>query len=262
MIFRACATLILLILTLPGPATAAGGKVTYRISQVTTDPANHFNPSINDLGQVGWCVAKGKVYESYSTVLQEQVLNRSACVAAAGLNLQEMVWTQMVGGYSQVFSSLRGQITRGPVHHLSPAVNAAGEIVWVQRVRGKAQIFSSAKGQVTKDSVDHVQPALNSLGEIVWVQRAEVHDQVFSSRRGQLTFSLRDHEQPSINDAGEVAWIEKLGSYWQVVSSIHGPIVIEPAEHFQPRLNNLGVLVWSQKVGSYFQIFKATPELW
>jgi len=262
MIFRACATLILLILTLSGLAAAAGGKLTYRIGQVTTDPANHFNPSINDLGQVGWCVVKGPVYESYSTVLQERVLNRSACVAAAGPNLRETVWAQMVGGYSQVFSSLRGQITWGPVHHLNPAVNAAGEIVWVQRVQGIAQIFSNVKGQVTKDPVSHVQPALNGQGEIVWVQRADVHDQVFSSRRGQLTFSLRDHKQPAINDADEVVWIEKLGSFWQVVSSIHGPIIIEPADHFQPRLNNLGVVVWSQKVGSYSQIFKASPELW
>ena len=76
-------------------------------------------------------MAKGPVYESYSTVLQEQVLNRSACVAAAGLNLKEMVWAQVVGGHSQVFSSQRGQVTKDAADHLDPAVNAAGEIVWV-----------------------------------------------------------------------------------------------------------------------------------
>ena len=88
MFFRTFTALAILILALPGPAAAVGPKLTYKVSQVTTDPINHLNPSINDLGQVGWCVAKGPVYQSYSTVLQEQVLNRSACVAAAGLNLQ------------------------------------------------------------------------------------------------------------------------------------------------------------------------------
>lgn len=129
MFFRTCTALAILILALSGPAAAAGGKLTYKVSQATTDPANHLNPSINDLGQVGWCVAKGPVYESYSTVLQEQLLNHSACVAAAGLNLKEMVWTQVEGGNSQVFSSLRGQVTRDAADHLDPAVNAAGKIV-------------------------------------------------------------------------------------------------------------------------------------
>lgn len=262
MIFRTFTALAILILAFSGPAAAAGGKLTYKVSQVTTDPVNHLNPSINELGQVGWCVAKGPVYESYSTVLQQQVLNRSACVAAAGLNLKEMVWTQFVGGHSQVFSSLKGQVTRDAADHLDPAVNAAGEIVWVQPVRGKTQIFSSLKGQVTKDQENHVQPALNSQGEIVWVQRVDVNDQIYSSRRGQLTFDLKDHEQPAINDAGEVVWIEKISASWQVVSSIHGPINLDIVDRFQPRINNVGVVVWSQKAGRYSQIFKATPELW
>lgn len=262
MCFRTCAALTILVLALSSPTAAAGSKLTYQITQVTNDPANHFNPSINDLGQVGWCVAKGPVYESYSTVLQEQVLNRSACVAAAGLNLKEMVWTQVMGGHSQVFSSLRGQITQTPVDHLDPAVNAAGEIVWVEPVKGKMQIFSNLKGQVTKDPVNHVQPALNNRGEIVWVQRVDVNDQVVSNRRGQLTFDLKDHEQPAINDPGEVVWVEKISASWQVVSSIHGPITLDIVDHFQPRINNVGVVVWSQKVGPYSQIFKATPELW
>lgn len=262
MFCRISTVLAILILALSGLAAAAGGKLTYKVSQVTTDPVNHFNPSINDLGQVGWCVAKGPVYESYSTVLQEQVLNRSACVAAAGLNLKDMVWTQIVDGHSQVFSSLKGQVTRDAADHLDPAVNGNGEIVWVQPVNGKTQIFSNLKGQVTRDSVNHVQPALNSQGEIVWVQRADVHDQVFSSRRGQLTFDLKDHEQPAINDAGEVVWIEKISASWQVVSSIHGPITLDMGDHFQPRINNVGAVVWSQKAGRYSQIFRAIPEFW
>ncbi len=260
MFFRTIAALAILVLSLSGAAGAV--KLTYKISQVTIDPANHFNPSINDLGQVGWCVAHGAVYESYSTVLQAGVLNRSACVAAAGLNLKEMVWAQVVDGHSQVFSSQRGQMTRGPVDHLDPAVNANGEIVWVQPVKGKTQIFSSVKGQISKDAVNHVQPAINNQGEIIWVQRVEAYDQIFSNRRGQVTFALKDHEQPAINDPGEVVWIEKLSGSWQVVSSIHGPITLDPVDHFQPRLNNAGTVVWSQKLGAYSQIFKAAPEFW
>ncbi|MCL4504027.1 MAG: hypothetical protein M1438_19560 [Deltaproteobacteria bacterium] len=262
MLCRIFTVLAILILALSGPAAAAVGKLTYKISQVTNDPVNHLNPSINDLGQVGWCVAKGPIYESYSTVLQKQVLNLSACVAAAGFNLKDMVWTQIVDGYSQVFSSRRGQVTKGAANHLDPAVNAAGEIVWVQMVQGKTQIFSNLKGQVTKDPVNHVQPAINSNAEIVWVQPVDVHDQIFSSRRGQLTFALKDHEQPAINDAGEVVWIEKISDSWQVVSSIHGPITLDIVDHFQPHINNVGAVVWSQKVGRYSQIFKAVPELW
>jgi len=262
MFLRTFAALSLLVLALSSPAAAAGGKLTYRITQVTNDLANHFNPSINDLGQVGWCVAQGTVYQSYSTVLQEQVLNRSACVAAAGFNLKEMVWAQVVGGHSQVVSSRRGQVTRDAVDHLDPAVNANGEILWVQPVKGKTQIFSNIQGQVTKDPVDHIQPALNNQGEIVWVQRVYGNGQVFSNRRGQLTFGLKDHEQPAVNDAGEVVWIEKISASWQVVSSIHGPISLDIVDRFQPRLNNVGVVVWSQKVGQYSQIFKAVPELW
>jgi hypothetical protein len=260
MFFRTIAVLALLVFSLSGAAGAA--KIPYNISQVTSDAANHFNPSINDLGQVGWCVAQGPVYESYSTVLQERVLNRSACVAAAGLNLKELVWSQVVDGFSQVFSSQRGQVTRGAVNHLDPAVNAGGEIVWVQPVQGKTQIFSSLQGQVSKDPVDHVQPAINNQGEIVWVQRVEAYDQVFSNRRGQRTFDLKDHEQPALNDSGEVVWIEKTGGYWQVVSSIHGPITKDGVDHFQPHINNVGTVVWSQKAGAYAQIFKAMPQLW
>ena len=262
MFFRTIAALAILILAFLSPAAAAGGKLTYKITQVTNDPANHFNPSINDLGQVGWCVAKGRVYESYSTVLKERVLNRSACVAAAGFNLKDLVWAQVVDGHSQIFSSLRGQVTKKPADHLDPAVNGAGEVVWVQRVNGKTQIFSSVKGQVTKNPVNHVQPALNGQGEIVWVQPVEGHDQVFSNRRRQLTFGRKDHEQPAINDPGEVVWIERISASWQVVSSIHGPITLDPVDHFQPRLNNVGVVVWAQKVGPYSQIFRAIPELW
>ena len=227
MFFRTFTALAILILALSGPA-AAGAKLTYKVSQVTTDPANHLNPSINDLGQVGWCVAQGPVYESYSTVLQERVLNRSACVAAAGLNLKELVWTQVVDGLSQVFSSQRGQVTRDAADHLDPAVNAAGEIVWVQPVAGKTQIFSSVKGQVSKDPVAHVQPAINNQGEIVWVQRVGVHDQVISNRRGQRTFDLKDHEQPAINDAGEVVWIEKIGG------SLAGSLLHPWPHHHRP----------------------------
>ncbi len=260
MVLRRIAALTLLIFSLA--SAAAAGTTPYKITQVTFDPANHFNPSINDLGQVGWCVAQGPVYESYSTVLAERVLNRSACVAAAGFNLKELVWTQVVEGFSQVFSSQRGQITRGAVNHLDPAVNAGGEIVWVQPVAGKNQIFSSLKGQVSKGQVDHLQPALNNQGEIVWVKRVEAFDQVFSDRRGQISFGAKDHEQPALNDPGEAVWIEKISAGWQVVSSIHGSITLDPVDHFQPRLNNVGTVVWSQKVGAYSQIFKAMPEFW
>jgi hypothetical protein len=223
MLLRAAALLAAICLILPG--SAAAQLRTYRITQVTFEDANHLNPSINDLGQVGWCMAQGDVYQSFFTLTEGLKLLRASCIAAAGANFREMVWTQNVAGFSQVFSSQRGQVTRDRTDHLDPAVNSQGEIVWVQRVGGRTQ--------------------MNNLGEIV--QPVDYISQVFSSRRGQLTFAAKDHLQPTVNDAGEVVWIEKLGGYWQVVSSINGPITADPADHFTPRLNNTGTVVWSQR---------------
>jgi hypothetical protein len=251
-----------IIFILAFSAAVAARPLAYRITQLTSDPMNHFNPQINDLGQVGWCMAQGRIYESFFTITGGKKLSQASCIAGAGGNFQDLVWTGNVGGFSQVFSSRQGQVTKDAADHFDPVVNDKGEIAWIQFVGRHAQVFSNRQGQVTKGAVDHYQPALNGLGEIVWVQSDDTRMQVFSNRRGQITFTRRDHQQPALNDPGELVWIEKIGSWWQVVSSANGPITVAPANHYFPRINNLGTTVWSQQVGSYYQIFQGIPELW
>jgi len=137
MLPRIISILAILGLALASPANAQ--LRTYQVTQITSDQTNHFNPNINDLGRVGWCVAQGSIYQSFFTLTEGLKLARASCIVAAGSNFKEMVWIQNVGGYSQIFSSRRGQVTRSPADHLDPAVNSQGEIVgssrWVARLR-------------------------------------------------------------------------------------------------------------------------------
>ena len=47
----------------------------------------------------------------------------------------EIVWSQAnetTGGYTQIFSDRRGQITNEPTDHYYPALNNLGDVVWMQ----------------------------------------------------------------------------------------------------------------------------------
>ena len=68
--FRRTLTIVaLLSLAVASRAVSAQMVWPYRINQVTYEKTNHFNPTINDVGQMAWCVARGAVYESFFTMI-------------------------------------------------------------------------------------------------------------------------------------------------------------------------------------------------
>jgi hypothetical protein len=158
---------ILALLSFAFPKNAPAARFwPYRITQISSNRINHFNPTINSIGQIGWCQARGNIYESFFTIPKGRVLKEAWWVDAAGGNFKEMVWTQDVNGFSQVFSSVRGQVTSDAADYFEPVVNDQGKIAWVQFVKAHAQIFTNRQGQVTNGRVDHYQPAINDFGEM------------------------------------------------------------------------------------------------
>jgi len=101
--------------------------------QFTSGPVNHFSPSINDY--------------------------------------DEVVWHEYVGGYTQIFSSLRGQITFGNYSSFDPFTNNAGEIVWVSEIGGQRYFFSNVSGLIAVGD----SPSINDLGEIVFTRDGQIY---------------------------------------------------------------------------------------
>lgn len=124
------------------------------------------------------------------------------------------------------------QLTFDNTNHESISVNSYGEVVWTQKVNGYWQVFSLDNGQLTFDEWDHISPDINSQGEIVYIRKKDVEvPQIYSNLKGQIS-QISDNSEvsnPSINDKGEIIWRERDGSDYFFYSNIRGRITRIPS---------------------------------
>ena len=130
-------------------------------------------------------------------------------------------------------------------------VNATGEMVYViNDTNGYTQVYSTVGGQITFDATDHYNPCINDHGEIVWNQYVDGNGAMaISSTRGTLPGLcpfLCD-----LNNAGDFCFsgnIENPPGYYtfpHIFSSAHGVIINDPSQYqWNGGINDAGTIVW------------------
>src|SRR6185369_1697576 len=98
-------------------------------------------------------------------------------------------------------------ISPGSTQQDSPAANALGEVVWSQYdpASGYSQIFSSSRGQLTSDSTNHTAPSINKYGDVVWSQNDGIYG-IIDGRAIRLIYDTNSYS-PVISDNGEIAYV-------------------------------------------------------
>ena len=164
-----------------------------------------------------------------------------------------MVWSQWdwATNNTQIYSSMRGQLTSDSNPHTSPSLNNRGDVVWEQN----GQVYGLLSGQLMKLTIasNGQQPSINDFGEVVWVQNdpATGRNQIYSITRGYLTSDQNEHSNPSINNLGDVVWeqADPMSGWNQIYGIIGGvptQITSDAAWHSQPSISNSGEVVWAQ----------------
>ena len=175
-------------------------------------------------------------------------------------DLGEVVWSQYDPGtgFTQVYSSVRGQLTFDAASHDLPSVNNHGDVVWTSKYyyEPTGPIYGIINGQLTQmspDAGDH--PSINDNMEIVWsrLNMTNGYRQIYSNRRGYLTADLVDHWSPSINNAGDIVWTqnEPVSGIQQVFKLAFGtttPVQVtsDPVNHGAAMISNSGEIVWQE----------------
>jgi len=190
--------------------------------QLTSDPVRHTSVAGNNLGDLVWVETdENSIVSTVRGIINDQPVTFASgqyWIYKVDINDHgEVVWSQEGGGSnSQIFSSLRGQITSGPVPSFDASINNRGDVVFVRppQESGPLQVYLLAAGStepvpVTGDSVSHSSPA--------------------------------------ISDSGEIVWAEYLGQPWptmRLVSSVRGVLVPYLSATFGLDLNNCGDIVY------------------
>ena len=154
-------------------------------------------------------------------------------------------------GNPNVFSTLRGQLTRSTTGHLRfPELNEQGEVVYADRVPPAVefQVWSTVRGLITKQPPANV-PAISDSGEICFARSEPGSVELHTDRRG-LIVDLGDAPSTTcdLNSQGEVVYrgFDEEGRY-QVFSSTRGQLTTEPEAFLgSPSVNNRGEVVWVQ----------------
>ena len=162
-------------------------------------------------------------------------------------DLGEMVWSQLdpATNNTQIYSSMRGQLTSELNPHNTPSLNNRGDVVWEQGnwITGIIQGAPVSIGPGTN-------PSINDSGEVVWDQYDSNTGNVaiYSSVRGLL--SQAPAFSPAINNNGDVVWVQSDGSgFNQIFVDIAGvitQITFDQEHHSDPFISNSGEVVWSQ----------------
>ncbi|NJD92276.1 MAG: choice-of-anchor D domain-containing protein, partial [Geobacter sp.] len=174
-------------------------------------------------------------------------------------SLGEIVWGQNLydqGSWStQLYSSLRGQITNPPGSLETPAINSLGDMVWVENgntLRGTigGQTVTLATTPFWFNGVD-----INNRGEVVWSQcDGNSNCQIFSSVRGPLTANDARYNLPHINNRGDIVY-SKLDQAAQSTNQIYKletgsltPVKVMDSSNNQwyPAINDSGEIVWNE----------------
>src|SRR6185369_11358688 len=167
--------------------------------------------------------------------------------SGASINsLGEVVWSQYVSGYSQLFSSTRGQLTNDEAYHDYPAINNLGDLVWVDNgtIRGNiaGQPIVVTSGQSWIGMID-----INDRGEVVWPQDGGGSN-IYSNLRGQLTSDATGHYEPAINNQGDVVFIQSEQVY-KLAAGSSTPVQVTNNGfwHYSPAINDSGEIVWLEQ---------------
>src|SRR6185369_3557806 len=194
--------------------------------QLTFNEADHYGPVINNLGDIAWSEyswdnVQGQSINAAKAIIAGQPVqlasNPQTNYILGGISDKgEVVWSLYEGGFSQIYSSSRGQLTFDTsTGHDSPSISSQGDIAWSQwdMATGHSQAYKLAAGAtvpvaVTSDNRDHFDLSINNSSEIVWSDYVSGSRHLYSTSRGQLTFSqpAGDHVSPSLNNCGDVAF--------------------------------------------------------
>src|SRR6185369_14304236 len=198
--------------------------------------------------------------------------------------LGEVVWSQYdpASGYSQIFSSSRGQLTSDSTNHTAPSINKYGDVVWSQNdgiygiidgrairliydtnsyspvisdngeiayVSGWSRIVSTVRGVLYTGSYPGGL-GMNNLGDLVWIENG---GQIYSLPHGttapvQLTNDSAWHGSASINDSGEVVWDQWTPTGSRIFSSTRGELTFTcpvADNHVWPKITNCGTVVFT-----------------
>ncbi|MBN1872188.1 MAG: hypothetical protein JW800_06425 [Candidatus Omnitrophica bacterium] len=171
----------------------------------------------------------------------------------------EVIWTQDVGGYSQVFSMSLGQLTFDKWDHISPDVNSQGEIVYIKRLDDELPVvYSSLRGEVAKGDV--ALPRVNDDGEIIWREKRDLGYVFVSSIRGEVV--IRPTQGADISNDGEIVYIGNSSTGELELFSNRKGQISSGLSGRTPRINNIGEITWEKEVTvgkkTFRQIFSNT----
>jgi len=191
--------------------------------QLTTDPADHQNPAVNALGDLVWIETSSF---SPGSLIRGTIGGQSFVIAPQG-------WVNKV------------------------ALNDHGEVVWNQQDNGGvSQVYSSVRGQLTSGNADCQNPSINNRGEIAFIQvdRSTSTQSVLKLSAGNSTVVANGangangvwYRDVSLNDGGEVVWVENdpATGTSRLSSSVRG-VLVPTAQINQVDLNSCGDLVYS-----------------
>src|SRR6185369_7635119 len=188
-------------------------------------------------------------------------------------DLGEVVWSEYLNGYRQVFSSSRGQLTYDNIDHYGPVINNLGDIAWSESVWNGGNNTFAIKGIIAGQPVQLASNSQNSSywlggisdkGEVVWSLYGGSYSQVFSSSRGQLTFDLTYHDAPAISSQGDVAWVQNDGTgmrqIYKLAVGATTPVAVtsDSRTHDEVALNSLGEAIWADFNGGSSRLYSTT----
>ncbi len=191
--------------------------------QLTSDGVEHYSVAINDLGDLAW-VEYGNVNGTNTYSIKGIIGGQQATLATTQIDPYdysidindrgEVVWVQYNGNYSQIFSSVRGQLTHEDVTHGEPSINNRGDVVYVQSdSQSPLQVYELETGSavsvaVTSDASYHYSAGINDNGEIVWNEYnvSVSRHSIVSNVRGILVSNVNYVGAVDLNNCGDIVY--------------------------------------------------------
>lgn len=252
------------VLLLVGAGTISAQNGSWRITQLPIRDA--LAPMINNSGEIVWfenlgggifSSVRGKLADSG---LYPQLANSGEVVYADSFG--EPAWDLVSTTRGRL---TYGAVI--DVNVSSFDVNASGEVVYVKKdANGISQVYSTVRNQITFDEATHYNPCISDSGEIVWNQYDFASGSlVVSSTRGVV--SAANQTMIDMNNFGEFCFSGDLegpaGSYSSphLFSSAHGVLIDDPKQfQWGGSINDAGTIVWyapEEPQSSNWYVYKA-----
>ena len=243
------------------------------ITQMTFSQADKTYPSaakLNNHGQMGW-------FESF----YDHVTNRIAFFNNPGIiylgysqqhinsypnfnNLGQIVWTQQVGGYHQVFlydGSATIQITYDDADKENPKINDLGDIVWLQPgidINNRALVLRRKQVNTTLTETLNGGFVLNNIGQIVWIAtvgQLKLYSNGVTTHVGICDYSI----YPGLNNQGQIAYHNYDSELMVYNHNTGAKITLDSVHRYRNniQINDNGQVAWSDAFGL---AYLATPK--